>query len=437
MMIGKRDPSADVQKVRPKKKPGHVKHLPYDILLDILSRVPVESVLECKLVCKNWHSLLTRKRRYFNDMHVQSQLSQIHNGGGVTGVDIGLLCALTVVGNDDEVVLFYGGQYNEKLNTDEQYTYKTTLRKIRRIPQMRVRTPQEYLVGSCNGLICLGRYHDTVNDPIYICNPVTGEYTYLPKLNVPARSGRGTTHLARGFGYVRSTNEYKVVRIFFDGFLVTGQVQVYTLGSGCGWRNKKNIRFPWGGYDMPGIFANEVIYWLEPHSDIYAFEPQSDIYAFDLVTEEFWIVPNPPRLTNAVSTDTINNHFGLVVLGGNLCFYYQNLMAPHMEIWSLKSDKIWIKDFSIEYEMNNHITYWPILLTENGEVIFSWLDTKLYCYNSRTGSWKLLVDDVSVDGMVAIPHVNTFVSLEAIGQKPSKRIGADSVVGRDKVGGYL
>ncbi|XP_026428740.1 uncharacterized protein LOC113324655 [Papaver somniferum] len=105
-LTSKGNSSSDV-KVQAKSKSGHIKHLPYDILLDIFSRVPVESVLDCKQVCKNWLSLLTRKRTYFTDMHVQRQLNQLHDGDAAN-VDSGLLCARTVDGNYEEVALFYG-----------------------------------------------------------------------------------------------------------------------------------------------------------------------------------------------------------------------------------------------------------------------------------------------------------------------------------------
>ncbi|RZC59802.1 hypothetical protein C5167_007109 [Papaver somniferum] len=74
-----------------KKKSGHIKNLPYEILLDILSRLPVESVLECKLVCKGLLKLLH--------------------------------------GDNPHGLLFYGGLYNDKINTDHLYEYKKTLKK--------------------------------------------------------------------------------------------------------------------------------------------------------------------------------------------------------------------------------------------------------------------------------------------------------------------
>ncbi|KAI3912330.1 hypothetical protein MKW98_023199 [Papaver atlanticum] len=332
-MISKGINSLSDVKVQSENKSGHIKHLPYDILLDIFSRVPVESVLDCKLVCKNWLSLLTRKRTYFTDMHVRRQLNQLRNGGDAANVDSGLLCARSVDGNNQEVALFYGGRYNDKINTDEQYTYKTTLKKIRH-PRMRFHTPREYL--------------------------------WL-------------------------------------------------------W-----VRFPWGCYEMPGIFANEVIYWVNGFN----------IYSFDLVNEEFQIVPTLPCFTDAVSGGYVRSHFGLVVLGGNLCFYYQNLITPDIEIWSLKN-KIWIKDFSTVYEMNEKYktSFTPILLTRKGEVIFSMLECWFYCYNPRTASWKLLVDDDGVDEIITTPHVNTFVSLKTIGEKPRRRRSCEILSDRD--GGYL
>ncbi|KAI3860582.1 hypothetical protein MKX03_007933 [Papaver bracteatum] len=108
------------------------------------------------------------------------------------------------------------------------------------------------LVGSCNGLICLSskrRYNKPVNityhnstydESIYIYNPIIGEVMSI-------RSNNNKKYTVHGFGYHPLTNEYKVVKNYFDEPPYSGkppykgQVEVYTLGSGSGWRNKGEI----------------------------------------------------------------------------------------------------------------------------------------------------------------------------------------------------
>lgn len=180
-----------------KKKSGHIKNLPYEILLDILSRLPVESVLECKLVCKGLLKLLHSRTSFFKNIHVTRQLNQLH-GSAAHGdkLDMGFLFCCTI-SDSPHGLLFYGGLYNDKINTDHLYEYKKTLKKVRH-PPMHFQSPQQCLVNSCNGLICLGIKHHRCVDPTYIYNPATGEYVSLPKLIVPP--GSSFPRIARGFG---------------------------------------------------------------------------------------------------------------------------------------------------------------------------------------------------------------------------------------------
>ncbi|KAI3852454.1 hypothetical protein MKX03_008285, partial [Papaver bracteatum] len=111
------------------KKSGNIKNLPDDILLDIVSRLPVESVLECKLVCKGWLKLLLGRKSFFANMHVTRQLNQLYGSAAHDDkLDMGLLFGCTT----DETwhgSLFYGGLYNDKINTDDLYEYKKTLKR--------------------------------------------------------------------------------------------------------------------------------------------------------------------------------------------------------------------------------------------------------------------------------------------------------------------
>ncbi|MCL7035273.1 hypothetical protein MKW94_022324 [Papaver nudicaule] len=423
MMAGRANSSSGVQK----KKAGHIKDLPDDILVDIMSRLPVESVLECKLVCKKLQKLLHGKRSFFTYMHVSRQLNLLHGGGDADKLDMGLLFGFTT-DHTWQGSIFYGGSYNDKINTDETYEYKKTLKKVRH-PSMHHQLLQEYLVGSCNGVVCLGRYHHRCVDPIYVYNPATGEYVNLPKLIIP--KGTDFPCLARGFGYVPSTNEYKVVRIFYPTHGAIGEVQVYTLGSGCGWRTK-STPFPWLNFEAPAACVDGSMYWFD----------DSIVYAFDLANEEMHTVPSLP-CHNLGLGSLPDDNFGVVILRGKLCYFHQTLSAPHMEIWSLmKIDmkESWCKDFSILYEKQEQSYvefFWPILVTRNDEIIFIKDFQTLHCYNSKTTTWKEIVakdPHFHVESTWVIYHVNTFVSLKTLGEKSSKKSCRSKMIGRLNVG---
>ncbi|KAI3929921.1 hypothetical protein MKW98_004075 [Papaver atlanticum] len=113
-----------------KKKSGHIKNLPEDILLDILSWLLVESVSECKLVCKMWLKLLHGRRSFFTKMHVARQFNQLYGGASFGDkLDMGFLFGCTR-GVSPDVLLFYGGSYNDTINTNDAYEFKKTLKKM-------------------------------------------------------------------------------------------------------------------------------------------------------------------------------------------------------------------------------------------------------------------------------------------------------------------
>ncbi|KAI3979445.1 hypothetical protein MKX01_001637, partial [Papaver californicum] len=151
------------------------------------------------------------------------------------------------------------------------------------------------------------------------------------------------------------------------------KLQVYTLGSSCGWRTK-GTPFPWVDFTTPASFADGSMCWFNKLS----------INAFDLANEELRMVPSPPPCQTllALGYSSMVDNFGLVVLRGSLCFFHQTFGAPSMEIWSLKKTDMsesWCKDFSIVFEMqkegSNDEPFWPIIITENGKIIFM----KDYC----------------------------------------------------------
>ncbi|KAI3866095.1 hypothetical protein MKX03_003557, partial [Papaver bracteatum] len=161
--------------------------LPADILQDILSRIPAESVLECKLVCKTWETLL--RRSDFTNMHLSRQLNHLYDGDDsndnlAATVEPCLFFACRTDDPDEFItLLFHGGQLSDGISIDEKYIYNQNLKRIYH-PPMHNQLLYDHLVGSCNGLVCTLQIHHLVVDPTYICNPLTREYVYLPQLVV-------------------------------------------------------------------------------------------------------------------------------------------------------------------------------------------------------------------------------------------------------------
>ncbi|OVA19772.1 F-box domain [Macleaya cordata] len=266
---------------------------PPEIALDIFSRLPAESVLRCRLVCKTWRTLLNDTN--FADIHLRRQLLQLddapkfHNHlDVVAGAKVGFIFLIEI---DDEGQLVYG-EYDEN---DEQ-SYKT----LTRINHPPIEAIIHDWVDSCNGLFCLSVDHHGFQDPVYICNPITRECTNLPKF-MDFKVGKSRFDyddylrdkngiMVSGFGCNLSMNEYKVVRIYYADYRYrdnrVGCVQVYTLGGGgSGWRSKGEISYKF--LDRQGVFINGALHWLEG---------TGKIVAFDLADEKFRVLPAPPFL---------------------------------------------------------------------------------------------------------------------------------------------
>ncbi|XP_026408990.1 putative F-box protein At1g55070 [Papaver somniferum] len=232
--------------------------LPADIILDILCRLPYETMINCKLVCK--------PRRDIS-----------------SNIKVGLLFQ---IGREPALKFCFGGEEYDDIDMHGHYSYKTLV-EIDNHRSIEIEEPLTEMVVSCNGMVCFSvkGKSSLARDPIYICNPITEEYVYLPPFNnYEIYNGKLIGCVICRFGYYQSTDEYKVVRIYIrDGS--RREVEVYTLGSGHGWRPKGKTGHV---FDIkPGVCANGALHWIEYST--------KKIVAFKFADEEFQLIP-PPAL---------------------------------------------------------------------------------------------------------------------------------------------
>ncbi|XP_026394331.1 uncharacterized protein LOC113289312 isoform X3 [Papaver somniferum] len=231
-----------------------MENLPEDITLNILSRLPAESVLECKLVSPNWLRILHCNATYFAVKHLHHQLRQLadykakHGGADKLDSGCGILYAMRYDRRLLKAKLCFGNYGQRMSHEDLSHLHCQNMHspldqygvsKLKTINHDPFRTwENQLIVGSCNGLVCVNLMsRHGFEDPIYVCNPLTREYIYLDKFNQDCKF---QDSMFIGFGYLSQTDEYKVVRIF-KGQDLMAQVQVYTLGDGIGWRDKGEL----------------------------------------------------------------------------------------------------------------------------------------------------------------------------------------------------
>ncbi|XP_026402912.1 F-box protein At3g07870-like [Papaver somniferum] len=378
---------------------GNFNKLTVDLISNILTRLPAETVLDCKLVSKSWNKVISH--RLFPQSHLNHLLNNLDSAGGSGGKFTFLFV------NDNPIHAyrqFHYFEYAENSSSEEQPFHKITRMKLNPFPFRYYN-----VIGSCNGLVCLNGVHDNewVNyEPIYICNPITRECVFLPEFE---RTDDHGEPLVTGFGYASSSNEYKVVRMYYllkEHSLL--YVEVYTLGSCKEWRNigkkiDKDMRL---FVDRRAVCVNGALYWGLK---------DGKFVAFDLVNETF--VESPKSFTTG-------SNFTLGIFGGYLSADHYDRDSKTSDILLLKKKEDgslgWIKEFSIRNKDAEEIVIDSLVLTRRGTVLCH-SKTNVLIHDLNSSSSKILVNfgkDKAI--FQAIPHMNTLVSLKALGEENTK-----------------
>ncbi|TXG55476.1 hypothetical protein EZV62_020732 [Acer yangbiense] len=300
-----------------------IEYLPREVVLDILSRLPVTSLLHSKLVCKAWHNL------------VQDPL---------------LVCMQFSRTIDHDPCLIFHCDYPIQ-NQLFSLELSALSKDVQRVNKIRVPVLPEFeVLGSCKGLLCL--CDSSAKDIVYVYNPFTRDYIELEK----------STELLHqnpvlGFGFNQTTSQYKVVKAVYQklpfrrcglhhyyGGLISlqAEVQILTLGSPA-WRNLEKL--PYHLHQGPSqVSVCGRLHWRSwPRQ----FRSGCLIISFDLEDEQFREVPKP----DCDGLDRPNFH--LLDLGGCLSAAIYDTYGQ-FEIWIMKEYNVkesWIKEFNI----GNHV----------------------------------------------------------------------------------
>lgn len=327
-------------------------HLPSEIMLDILSRLPVRTIMSCKCVCKPWLELL--KTREF----VNSHLSK-------------LVPALTFVKGGEQPKPYEIIEFADD-DVDDDYRWDTVLSLD--LP------PHDRLLSIANGFLLLCP-RDGIRGDLLICNPMTREYIKLP----PASALCGSIFQASGFGVSKTSGQYKAVRVLGINAHNALECQVYTIGTGswrriaCGW---PVIYYSYHG-DTVGTFLNGNLHWLA--------DGGSAIWCLDLEAEIFTTFSAPP-LRCPVKVRTLRVLKDCLCVCDNANHRYDAFADHEISLWLMEEygdEKSWTKQFIIRKESKlafaGHL--YPIKVYEHGGILMEQTcrghRTLLY-YSSKT-----------------------------------------------------
>ncbi|KAL9173350.1 hypothetical protein ABFS82_03G108100 [Erythranthe guttata] len=372
------------------------RNLPPEITIDTLSRLPIRTIIRCRLVCKSWRNLI--QTREFADSHLSKSASGIVITSGFSRY-------LEIYEFVDELDL---ESHELHYNPVTEFNCDNFIESFE-------------LQSSAKGLLFFGVV-ESEPSALHICNPLTREFIQLPNYEVVYSL---PTLVNCGFGVSKITGQYKVVRIVhecicdphtFKLLKYTNCVcHVYTLGTGT-WR-KIAPGAPFGSdWYSVGVFLNGSLYWL-----VTDFEGYNLISCFDLETEIFSTFPPPSLLKRERRPGGLE----LVALGDYLCVC-DNTSDDEIVMWLMKEcgdEKSWTKDFVVRisdsdflrgYGGSCEIAY-PIKVFKDGDILMVLSDLYIFYYSNKTKTTTpvyMLGVYEDIGGLKALLHSSSFLSLE-------------------------
>ncbi|THF98722.1 F-box protein At3g07870-like [Camellia sinensis] len=402
-----------MKQIIPNKKNKHSipKELPTQIILEILSRLPIKILFLCQLVSKHWLSLIPDP--HFAKLHLSRS----------------------------QVNLLIKPKYRSSLLrlVDLQILHKIHPREaqLKFIPKINFPPLGIKVVNSCNGLLCLCNVPE-----IFICNPILCEYTCLP---FPIYDGEYDRYIT-AFGFSPKTNQYKVIRFFIQRFVeffdptiknfvasffnpLTEELDdsfdpitelrtsreeakaiIYTIGEGS-WRNMGSVPYFLTNHSF-NSFVNGALHWLN-----FARDSPDFICCFDFGSEQFRVVPEPPEF--GLRRKEFPDHIRVGVLRDSLSICdFSNPFC--IDIWLMKDYGIkesWSKELVIENgigKRGNLDRHEPIMILKSGEILMLVNKDSLVMYKPKLGKFKKLNTYGIKSEFYGIAHTPSLVSLRDV-----------------------
>ncbi|XP_050204501.1 F-box protein At3g07870 [Mercurialis annua] len=376
--------------------PTLMENLPQEIIQDILSRLPISSLVRFKCVCHSWRALAQDPdliNMYFTTNNIKNDPCLI------------LHCDFPI--KNHLYFLDFAADNQEKHKVKRIHTPFSPI------------MPEFDVVGSCNGLLCLA--DSLYNDSIFIYNPFLMSYIELPKsLNYSDQE------IVFGFGFHPKTRKYKVVRIVYyrnSSFRARrliypqSEVQILTVGD-SEWRSLGKISYQLVRRHSEAS-VNGRIHWV---SRPRRYNPARRLVSFDLEDEQFREVPKP----DCGGLSRCNYH--LVVLKGCLsAAVYCNY--GRLEIWVMKEYNVkesWVKQYCIgsympkglKQNIDRPTKIWKINgaigrvvrvlgVLKNGEILLEYKNRVIVSYDPNLGKFKDLALQSTPKWFQTVVHVGS------------------------------
>ncbi|XP_059307008.1 putative F-box protein At2g02030 [Lycium ferocissimum] len=351
-------------------KRTHFSDLPEDLVMEILSRLPVKSLLQLKCVSKNWYVLIE------NPVFIQKHLHHINNPTSyfVHHYFLDTMKSGFTLFNEQNQLVAKSHLYQDVLNTS------THLWEV---------------LGPLNGLFLL--YND--QEEVALWNPATKEFKPLPisqPLNCPSFS---LSSYKFGFGIEPSSGDYKVVwmrdywDVYSEDWHLPTIISVYTLSTNS-WKNFEE--FSVSSRDMVkssgNTYLNGFYYWRARQND--------KIFAFDMSNDTIVEIQTPKSFTSKQWDLSLFNDFIAM-------YIYEPISVGRetcIDIWIMEKEGYWAKKARIGPFLNikRSLGY-----GNNGEVFL------------EVVTWQLDIFDPCLKKNRVLGHQRNGYSLQAFAYKES------------------
>ncbi|XP_052182642.1 F-box protein CPR1-like isoform X3 [Diospyros lotus] len=334
-------------------------YFPQEVLAEIFKRLPVKSLLRFRSVSKSWCSLISNP-----------QFIALHRNYNMNNP-----CILVNYYPAELYTMHYDNDAFE-LCAEVEYPF----RRLSRYYQ---------ILGSCNGLICVGSKLDSLASDLFIWNPSIRKFLTLPTPAITFKSC-GSHRMIIGFGFDSKTNDYKVLRMPYvpgrtglskvPSEVELYKVELYKLSTGT-WTGI-NAGAP--QYEIFNSFAsqatlNTVVYWaafgLTKTGGFF-----NVIVAFDFSDEVFKEMSVPNTLVNKGPLTISIAACGELL---SLFHYHQSSSNGCYSVWVMEKygvDNSWTKLFNIEIDPFQGVTQ-MFGIRKNRDLLMVTSDGKLVSYD--------------------------------------------------------
>ncbi|KAA0043955.1 F-box protein CPR30-like [Cucumis melo var. makuwa] len=356
-----------------------------DTVIEILSKLPPESLLRFKSVCKSWYVLIDNPK--FVTKHLLNSFSHKH-----------VLIKRALTNNSGEQELVFSIL---KFSFDRSLSIMNINLPFQEID------PLLEICGHSHGLVCL-----TDCDDAFLVNPMTKQSRKLPPSILIFRTGSydpysySAVPFSIGFGYDAKSNDFKVVRIVsFRGYSTMVmcphiRVEIYDLSKDK-WREIEAPPFCGDANCTPHFdMYHEGTFYFWGHGESSIFEADH-IVTFDMSQEVFSKISVPE------SYDDKKHKTSLGVLNRSMVLFVYPFESneKNIDIWEMEKNESsvvsWSKLLTIDPTLGiEH----PLLFVSSEELLMESSEGHVIMYNTKTHRFKKL----PIEGEVTYTKPNRF-----------------------------